>query len=75
MTADYVAELVQDARAELTVARLSAPLPIVTVSAVGLYEFIWALRGFGPTQSLDVMREQASAALKRLLADGDTWFY
>jgi hypothetical protein len=63
MTADYVAELVQDARAELT------------VSVVGLYEFIWALRGFGPTQSLDVMREQASAALKRLLADGDTWFY
>lgn len=43
---------------------------LLGTSAVGLYEFSWILRGMDSTMGLDAMREQASAALRQLLAEG-----
>lgn len=59
MTADLSEALVQDVR------------DLLETSAVGLYEFIWILRGMDAGAGLDAMREQASAALRRLLAEGE----
>jgi len=59
MTADYVEALVQEVR------------DLLGTSSVGLYEFVWVLRGLCPDESLDIMRDQAATALRRLLATGE----
>ena len=59
MTADYVEALVQEVR------------DLLGTSSVGLYEFVWVLRGFDPDATPDIMRDQAATALRRLLATGE----
>jgi hypothetical protein len=45
---------------------------LLDVNAVGLYEFIWILRGMDSIETSDAMREQATDALRCLLAEGQT---
>jgi len=57
MTKDLVDALVQDIR------------DLLDTSGVGLYEFIWILRGMDSTLGMEAMHDQASLALRRLLAE------
>lgn len=44
---------------------------LLDVSAVGLYEFVWLLRGRKPPVSGDDARPIAERALREILADGE----
>ena len=44
---------------------------LLGTSSVGLYEFVWILRGMDANQSDDALRDQALAALRRLLVAGE----